>query len=73
MKTYRVKRLIPKWFLWLAICINACFIVAGLLWLTTKFDIPFVNSGDKTPVLVVALVWWVLTSFAIFGWKVEKK
>ena len=67
----KIKRLIPMWLLILTFLLNF-FVLAGCVaWLFIQFDIPFLNSGDKIAVYLGVLLWWVLTSISIWGWKYD--
>lgn len=67
-----IKRWIPKWVLWAAIFMNIVFLIIGCLYLFTQFDLPYVNSGDKSLVYSVTIVWWALSSLAVLGWKITE-
>ena len=54
-----------------------CFIITivlpilAMFWIVAKFDLPFLNSGDKLPALIVLILWWLSTSIFIFGWDIK--
>jgi len=71
MRRYKIRAIIPKWIIWLALLFNLLIFIIGVLWLIIKLNIPWVNSGDINIVRIIIVMWWAITSLAIFGWKVD--
>jgi len=71
VRRYKIRAIIPKWIIWLALLFNLLIFIIGVLWLIIKLNIPWVNSGDINIVRIIIVMWWAITSLVIFGWKVD--
>jgi len=62
----------PRWLLWLSLTYSLSIFVLGISWLIIKFDFPLFHSGDRTIIYLIVILWWVLSSIAIWGWRIKK-
>jgi hypothetical protein len=62
----------PKPLIWIALVIFFLIPAFTLSWFVMKFNLPFLNAGDKEVIVSLALLWWLSTTILIFGWRIRR-
>ena len=68
----RIEWLLPKSIVWAALAIALIIPAFTLSWFMIKFNLPFLNAGDKGVIVTLALFWWLCTTILIFGWRLRR-
>lgn len=69
----KLKWAFPRFLFWVTILLIIVFPLIGLFWFLFKFNLPFINAGDKWVGILIIAVWWLSCSFNLFGWSLRAK
>ena len=60
-----------KFLFWVSAVITIGCPLSGLTWFIAKFDLPFIHGGHSNLVRVLAVVYWIVSGFFVFGFKIN--